>query len=123
MQDGTLFTEDFLLQGVQQTADWQEFKDADLKTIEAGLKAIFAPFSVGANHNEADTEERVIYKVLDALGWEGLILRRNTMAAKGSATQEGLERRARRKQAVAVEKRANRVRRDGEVGECSWAAT
>jgi hypothetical protein len=83
MQNGTLFTEDFLREGVQQTPDWQEFKDADLKTVESALKSIIAPFEAGASHNEADTEERIIYKVLAALGWDGLVLRRNTMATKG----------------------------------------
>jgi hypothetical protein len=84
MQNGTLFTEDFLQEGIRQTPDWQEFKDAQLTALEDSLKQILASFAVGASHNEADTEERVIYKVLGALGWEGLILRRNTMAAKGS---------------------------------------
>jgi predicted type IV restriction endonuclease len=47
------------------------------------LRKIFAPFHSGAQHNEADTEERIIYPVLSALGWENLILRKNTMAEKG----------------------------------------
>src|SRR5579885_571776 len=84
MQNGTLFTEDFLMEGIRQTPDWQEFEDTESKKIEASLREIFAPLESGAVHNEADTEERVIYKVLAALGWDGLILRRNTMAAKGS---------------------------------------
>jgi hypothetical protein len=83
MQNGTLFTEDFLGQGVQQTPDWEAFNDDALKIAEGALKKIFAPFEAGAGHNEADTEERIIYKVLTALGWDGLILRRNTMAVKG----------------------------------------
>src|SRR5581483_12247513 len=84
MQHGTLFTEDFLKEGIRQTPDWQEFRDADFQAADTSLKEIFAPFSVGATHNEADTEERIIYKVLAAIGWDGLILRKNTMAAKGS---------------------------------------
>jgi hypothetical protein len=84
MQNGTLFTEDFLREGVLQTSDWQNFPASELETAEDRLEKILSTFEIGAIHNEADTEERVIYKVLEALGWEGLILRRNTMAAKGS---------------------------------------
>jgi hypothetical protein len=28
MQNGTLFTEDFLLEGIKQTQDWKDFADA-----------------------------------------------------------------------------------------------
>ncbi len=47
------------------------------------MKKILDPFVSGATHNEADTEERVIYPVFNALGWADLILRKNTMAKKG----------------------------------------
>ncbi|HEX4159675.1 MAG TPA: hypothetical protein VHY79_14505, partial [Rhizomicrobium sp.] len=83
MQAGTLFTDDFLREGIRETPDWQEFDPAKFNAFNATLKEIFAPFEVGAIHNEADTEERVIYRVLGALGWDGLILRKNTMAPKG----------------------------------------
>lgn len=85
MRRGTLFTEDFLRDGIRETADWRELDPAWLASTETALKEILAPFESGAAHNEADTEERIIYKVLDVLGWDGLILRRNAMAAKGSA--------------------------------------
>lgn len=84
MQDGTLFTEDFLREGVRETSDWREFEESDFATTETNLRKILAAFEADAIHNEADTEERVIYKALGALGWDGLILRKNIMAAKGS---------------------------------------
>jgi hypothetical protein len=60
MHNGTLFTEDFLRRGIQATPDWQEFTDAEFLTVKSALKKIFDPFTSGATHNEADTEERVI---------------------------------------------------------------
>ncbi|MEI9990292.1 MAG: hypothetical protein WDM86_09655 [Rhizomicrobium sp.] len=83
MQNGTLFTDDFLREGILQTPDWQQFSKSEFDTIKAELKKIVLPFHSGATHNEADTEERIIYPVLSALGWQGLILRKNTMAKKG----------------------------------------
>ncbi|MGB8363915.1 MAG: hypothetical protein ACLQUZ_00505 [Rhizomicrobium sp.] len=83
MQKGTLFADDFLREGILATPDWQAFELSEFQAIETKLKRILDPFEIGAHHNEADTEERVIYKVLGALGWDGLILRRNAMAEKG----------------------------------------
>jgi hypothetical protein len=83
MQNGTLFTEDFLLEGIRQTPDWKEFGETEREALAARLRAILAPFHAGATHNEADTEERVIYRVLGALGWEDLILRKNTLSPSG----------------------------------------
>lgn len=83
MQKGTLFTDDFLREGIRATSDWQELESSEFQKLEQTLKQIVRPFVVGAHHNEADTEERVIYPVLSALGWNGLILRRNTMTERG----------------------------------------
>jgi hypothetical protein len=83
MQNGTLFTEDFLREGILQTSDWQALSPIEVDAAKSALRNIFAPFHSGAQHNEADTEERIIYPVLSALGWENLILRKNTMAEKG----------------------------------------
>jgi len=83
MQNGTLFTQDFLREGIRATSDWQEFKDLEFLNLKTALKKILDPFVSAATHNEADTEERVIYPVFNALGWTNLILRKNTMAKKG----------------------------------------
>jgi hypothetical protein len=83
MQNGTLFTQDFLREGIRATPDWREFTDAEFLRAKSALKKIFDPFVSGATHNEADTEERVIYPVFNTLGWTDLILRKNTMAKKG----------------------------------------
>ena len=83
MHNGTLFTQDFLREGIQATPDWGEFTDSEFAAAKSALKKIIDPFVSGATHNEADTEERVIYPIFDALGWTDLILRKNTMAKKG----------------------------------------
>ena len=83
MRNGTLFTQDFLREGILTTSDWEEFTDAEFVSTKSVLKQIFDRFASGAAHNEADTEERVIYPVFSALGWGDLILRKNTMAKKG----------------------------------------
>ena len=66
-----------------QTPDWKEFAKPEFEATKAALKKIVTNFASGAKHNEADTEERIIYPVLGELGWRDLILRKNTMALKG----------------------------------------
>jgi hypothetical protein len=72
MHNGTLFTQDFLREGILATSDWQEFTDAEFLSTKSALEKIFSPFVSGATHNEADTEERVIYPIFNALGWKDL---------------------------------------------------
>lgn len=62
MQNGTLFTQDFLREGIRATPDWQELTEAEFLNVKSALKKIFDTFFSGAIHNEADTEERVIYR-------------------------------------------------------------
>jgi hypothetical protein len=66
---GQLFTQDFLLRGVQGTPPYQDFGDAAFAVFQSELQGIFSGLDVSSTINEAQTEQLVINKVLVALGW------------------------------------------------------
>jgi hypothetical protein len=68
MSFGRLFTEDFLSEGVDDTAEWKAL-DAVLAEKQSALAAIFNAFPITGDPNEAETEERLVYPVADLLGW------------------------------------------------------
>jgi hypothetical protein len=66
---GSLFTRDFLDEGIKETDAWKALPDPALETFERDLHEIYSAFDLKAEHNEATTEDDVIFKVLAALGW------------------------------------------------------
>ena len=66
---GQLFTQDFLLRGVQGTTPYQDFGDTALAAFQSELQRIFSGLDASSTINEAQTEQLVINKVLAALGW------------------------------------------------------
>src|SRR5215210_7868366 len=71
MPQGTLFTEDFLTQGIRETEAWRGLLADDLKRFRADLQTIFAGLADPARLDEANTEERIVRPVLRALDWAG----------------------------------------------------
>lgn len=69
MFQGSLFTEDFLKEGVAATQAWRSLDAADLTAFEAELRRLFKPFPISGSPNEAQTEKDLIHPVLNALGW------------------------------------------------------
>ena len=66
---GQLFTQDFLLRGIQTTPPWEELSETSLGNFTAALRTIFQGLSANSQLNEAQTEQLVIETVLVALGW------------------------------------------------------
>ena len=66
---GQLFTQDFLLRGVQGTPPYQDLHDTAFAAFESALQGIFTGLDASSTINEAMTEQLVINKVLAALGW------------------------------------------------------
>ena len=71
MPQGTLFTEDFLSEGIAGTDTWREVPPETMAALRKNLESIFGAVANPARLNEPQTEERVIQPVLHALGWEG----------------------------------------------------
>ena len=66
---GQLFTQDFLLRGVQSTPPYQDFSDTTFAVFQTTLRGIFSGLDATSTINEAQTEQLLINKVLAALGW------------------------------------------------------
>jgi hypothetical protein len=66
---GQLFTQDFLMRGVQGTPPYQDLHDTAFVAFQSTLQGIFTGLDATSTINEAQTEQLVINKVLAALGW------------------------------------------------------
>ena len=69
MIDGRLFTRDFLLEGIQETANWHSVDEAALTTYGVRAKSMLDALGARKNANEAQTEADLVYPMLEALGW------------------------------------------------------
>lgn len=81
---GSLFTRDFLLEGIAGTLAWVAVSDVDIDAFHTALKDIFAAFPIDTKPNESVTEDDLIFPVLDLLGW-------NHRLTQQSATRKGRE--------------------------------
>jgi len=66
---GQLFSQDFLLRGIQETPPWQALANTEFVAFEAALRGIFGGLDTNSTLNEAQTEQLVIERVLGELGW------------------------------------------------------
>lgn len=67
--DGRLFTHDFLLVGIRETAHWRAVDDAALSAWTQSSKAKLDALAARKNANEAQTEADLVYPLLETLGW------------------------------------------------------
>ena len=66
---GNLFTRDYLLDGIERTAQWKSLTDKSVEALRHRLETIARNFLKIARPNEAETEKEFIYPVIEALGW------------------------------------------------------
>ena len=85
MPQGTLFTEDFVSEGIAGTDAWREVMPETITAFLENLRSIFGAVANPARLNEAQTEERVIQPILHALGWEGCYSVQERAEVKGRA--------------------------------------
>lgn len=69
MGAGTLFTEDFLAEGIRQSPDWGELRDESVAEYRRRIAEVFAAVPKPGDLNEAQTQHRIIEPILAALGW------------------------------------------------------
>lgn len=80
--DGTLFTSDFLTEGITRTEDWDVIDASAIAAMRSKLAAIYAAFPSQRSPNETQTEDDLIWKVLAALDWTSY-LRQQNLSPKG----------------------------------------
>ena len=67
---GSLFTQDFLEEGITETDAWRDLDDVTVAEFRHRLTEIFAAFPISSNPNEPTTERQLIDPILGALGWD-----------------------------------------------------
>jgi hypothetical protein len=67
---GSLFTRDFLLEGIADTEAWKAVPAESIRRFRDAAAAAFKDFPVAGKPNEAQTEDEIIIPVLKALGWD-----------------------------------------------------
>ncbi len=65
---GGLFTSDFLIDAVQEMVEWQRWDDGAV--LETELQNIFNAFPIDQKPNESQTEDDLIWPILNCLGWK-----------------------------------------------------
>ena len=76
MISGNLFTRDYLLEGIKNSAPWTALTDGDVAALKAGLLKRVEKLLAIAKPNEAQTEKTLIYPVLELLGWSDVEVQR-----------------------------------------------
>jgi hypothetical protein len=85
MPQGTLFTEDFLNEGIRGTEAWRNLSPDTVASFRRALLAIFAKVADPSRLNEPQTEERIIRPILQVLGWSGCYWVQERLEIKGRA--------------------------------------
>ncbi|MFT4095755.1 MAG: hypothetical protein QM651_01440 [Rhodoblastus sp.] len=66
---GQLFTRDFLLEGITETDNWRQVDYAALAAVRTRAKALLDALAARKNPNEAQTEDDLVYPLLEAVHW------------------------------------------------------
>ena len=84
---GSLFTQDYLIEGIRNTA---HFSGVDVMAIRARLAKILGGFPHGSKPNEATTESDLIWPVMAALGWTDYLTQQNLSGTGRVDVPDGL---------------------------------
>jgi len=79
---GSLFTSDFLTESIRQVSEWNALSNADMDQFDKQLHAHFDRFPISQTPNESQTEDDLIWPILEALGWTES-LRQQNLSPKG----------------------------------------
>ncbi|MCH8172662.1 MAG: Eco57I restriction-modification methylase domain-containing protein [Proteobacteria bacterium] len=82
MLKGSLFTREYLIEGIGQSEEWNNLNDKVIENFRDELLEIFNSFPVSGNPIEATTEDDLIKPVIEALGWNDYLTQQTT-ARKG----------------------------------------
>lgn len=85
MATGTLFTEDFLAEGITGSAAWGDLPDGEVQDALDRIRAIFEAVPNPTSLNEAQTQHRIIEPILSVLGWAGALDVQTNLERRGRA--------------------------------------
>ncbi|MEQ9489547.1 MAG: restriction endonuclease [Alphaproteobacteria bacterium] len=74
---GSLFTSDFLTESIQSVSEWGALRVPDLEKFESRIRKVFDSFPISQTPNESQTEDDLIWPILEALGWTESLRQQN----------------------------------------------
>ena len=87
---GSLFSGDLLSETIAGSTDWLTLDDAALDDFEASFRAVFDRFPTADSPNESQTEDDLIWPVLDRLGWTASLRQQNLTLRGREDVPDGL---------------------------------
>lgn len=77
MLNGSLFTRDFLIEGMRGTDAWAGLDEATAAAFRMRLESLLKAFGKMKIPTEAETEKELIWPLLEAIGWSDLSVQQN----------------------------------------------
>lgn len=87
---GSLFSNDFLRESIVRLEDWHSLADSRLEALEDQLRAVFDGFPIAQTPNESQTEDDLIWPVLECLGWTATLRQQNLAPKRREDVPDGL---------------------------------
>lgn len=87
---GSLFTSDFLTESIQEVSEWNTLGDADLDQFSESIRGHFDRFPISQTPNESQTEDDLIWPILEALGWTDSLRQQNLSPRGREDVPDGL---------------------------------
>ena len=87
---GSLFTSDFLTESIQDVSEWNTLGDADLDQFSESIRGHFDSFPIAQTPNESQTEDDLIWPILEALGWTESLRQQNLSPRGREYVPDGL---------------------------------
>lgn len=82
MFQGALFTRDWLKVGIVETPEWRDLEGDEVGRLWKKAQSLLSEHSTRKNPTEAETEDELIYPLLELLGWRHKSVQQN-MTTKG----------------------------------------
>ena len=87
---GSLFANDFFRDSIARLDDWSELDAAALDAFEVSVRDVFDGFPIAGSPNESQTEDDLIWPVLEQLGWTASLRQQNLSAHGREDVPDGL---------------------------------
>lgn len=90
MLRGSLFTQEYLLEGIKDSEAWKALDESAVAAVRAAVHERLTAIQKVKRANEAETETEVIWPVLRALGWQHSLPQQNLSFGGRDKVPDGL---------------------------------
>lgn len=87
---GSLFSSYFLTETIHQVSEWSALGDDALDQFSAAIRSAFDRFPISQTPNESQTEDDLIWPILEALGWADSLRQQNLSPRGREDVPDGL---------------------------------